>query len=281
MDRSDTNARALAVSVGSAAFGACVGLAIAWTSTQRPSPPWTVWAMVTTSMTASAAALFPFGIRRWQSLGGLDRADRRAVTGQLAGIGIVGAMAGVVYQVVSGAAGGRFDWRAGLLILTTVVGSAPVAATIVGTGRVARPVGRSPAEDIDRLIQLRRVQQGMLGALSGIVALLVISAATGEAMYGQGSPQRSLLFGALMSALVVLIYLPAAQRLRQRCLEVIRQVLPTAGHDGAALVDLIDKRGRLEVALGVDKSALGDLQANLVVLGPLIASAAAAFLQHG
>jgi hypothetical protein len=83
-----------------------------------------------------------------------------------------------------------------------------------------------------------------------------------------------------MSALVAIVYLPSADTLRHRGIDLITQTLPTSGCSGDTLADLVDKRGKLDAGLGIDKTAFSDLQANLVVLGPLIASAGAAFLQR-
>jgi hypothetical protein len=41
-----------------------------------------------------------------------------------------------------------------------------------------------------------------------------------------------------------------------------------------------EDRNKLEQLLGVDRSIAADLQTGLAILGPLIASAAAAFLPH-
>jgi hypothetical protein len=41
-----------------------------------------------------------------------------------------------------------------------------------------------------------------------------------------------------------------------------------------------EDRSKLEQLLGADRSVVADLQTGLVILGPLIASAATAFLPH-
>ena len=50
--------------------------------------------------------------------------------------------------------------------------------------------------------------------------------------------------------------------------------------DAAAILKQAEDRSKLEQLLGVDRSTVADLQTGLAILGPLIASAAAAFLPH-
>ena len=264
------------VSTGLAVLGAGIGFAIAWTSSRRPSEAWAVWALVATALTAASWALFPYGLRRWRELNEIGPARVADVTGRLAVVWATALLAGVAYQFASASA----SWRAGLLVLTVGLGALPTMATITGIGPVADRLEGSTGDRLDRLIHLRRLLQGLVAALAGIVALLVIASATGASMSRNASPATSLLFGAFMSALVAIVYLPSADRLRRRGIGLVAETLPAAGRDGDALADLVDKRSKLDVALGVDKTAFNDLQANLVVLGPLIASTGAAFLQR-
>jgi len=267
-------------STGLAALGGCVGFGIAWTSSRRPSDAWVVWALVATALTAASWALFPYGRRRWRELNEIGPVRAADVAGRLAAVWVTALLFGAAFQLASGAATGRTDWRAGLLVLTVGLGALPAMATITGVGHVADAVSGSPGDQFDQLIRLRRLLPGLVVALGGIVALLVIAAATGASMGGNASPASSLLFGGFMSALVAVVYLPSADKLRHRGIDLVAQTLPVSGSSGEELADLVEKRGKLDVGLGVDKTAFGDLQANLVVLGPLIASAGAAFLQR-
>jgi hypothetical protein len=235
--------------------------------------------MVATALTAGSWALFPYGLRRWRELNDVGAVRVGAVVGQLAAVWVTALLFGSAFQVASRSANGGTEWRAGLLVLTVGIGALPAMATIAGVGPVADSVKGSSGDQVDRLIRLRRLLQGLVVALGGIVALLVVAAATGASMSGHASPATSLLFGGFMSALVAIVYLPSAEKLRHRGIDLVAQALPATGRSGDALADLVDKRGKLDAALGVDKTSFNDLQANLIVLGPLIASAAAAFLQ--
>jgi hypothetical protein len=65
-----------------------------------------------------------------------------------------------------------------------------------------------------------------------------------------------------------------AQRLRD-------ELFPVDEADEAAVIlAQVEDRSKLEQLLGADRGVVADLQAGLVILGPLIASAAAAFLPH-
>ena len=64
-----------------------------------------------------------------------------------------------------------------------------------------------------------------------------------------------------MSALVAVVYLPSADKLRHRGIALVAQTLPVSRSSGEELADLVEKRGKLDVGLGVDKTAFGYLQA--------------------
>jgi len=236
--------------------------------------------MVATALTAASWALFPYGLRRWRELEEAGTVRAVDIVGPLAAVWVTAMLYGVAFQLSFGSATGRTDWRAGLLVLTVGVGTLPAMATITGVGPAADSLKGSSGDQVDQLIRLRRLLQGPVAALGGIVALLVVAAATGASMSGRASPATSILFGAFMSALVAVVYLPSAGKLRRRGVDLVADALPATGRNGDALADLVEKRSKLDAALGNDKTAFTDLQANLVVLGPLIASTGAAFLQR-
>jgi hypothetical protein len=86
-------------------------------------------------------------------------------------------------------------------------------------------------------------------------------------------------FGAVGSLLVGLAYGPSATALRHRGQRLCEELFPLRKADEASeVLRLIDERQRLEQVLGVDRSVVAELQNGLVILGPLLASAFAAFL---
>jgi hypothetical protein len=90
-----------------------------------------------------------------------------------------------------------------------------------------------------------------------------------------------LIFGGVGSALVALAYGPASTALSNRAQHLCDELFPLdVADEAAAVLAQAEDRGKLEQLLGADRSIATDLQAGLAILGPLIASAAAAFLPH-
>lgn len=87
------------------------------------------------------------------------------------------------------------------------------------------------------------------------------------------------MFGAAGSLLVGLAYLPSAAALRNRGQVLCDELFPLRKADEATTVlRVAEERQRLEQLLGVDRSGFAELQSGLIILGPVLASAAAAFL---
>jgi hypothetical protein len=57
-----------------------------------------------------------------------------------------------------------------------------------------------------------------------------------------------------------------------------RTAVPLADVSTTDLPTRVEDRRRLEVSLGVDRGLLADLQSGVIILAPLLASGAAAFL---
>ena len=102
-----------------------------------------------------------------------------------------------------------------------------------------------------------------------------------HAPYGNRPPQFVLVFGAYGSLLVGVVYVPAwtavQRRGQQLCLELfsLRDI-----KEGRAILYRVGERQKLEQALGLDRGILADLQGGMIILAPLLAAAAAAFLPH-
>jgi hypothetical protein len=88
-----------------------------------------------------------------------------------------------------------------------------------------------------------------------------------------------LLFGGLGSLLVALFYVAAATALQRRGQRLCDELFPLDQADEtAAILRVAEDRHKLEELLGIDRGVIADLQTGLTILGPLLASAAAAFL---
>jgi hypothetical protein len=83
------------------------------------------------------------------------------------------------------------------------------------------------------------------------------------------------------SALVAVAYAPASAALNTWAQRLCDELFPLGEADTAAVIlKQAEDHGKLEQLLGADRGVAAGLQAGLVILGPLIASAAAAFLPH-
>ncbi|MER7575207.1 hypothetical protein [Streptomyces sp. NPDC126514] len=260
--------------------GAAAGFATALTSAYRGSDEWVIWSCAAVALTAASGAAFVHGLRRWAELAALGDVPLPAVVWPL-----------VVLYVISGAVlvvalrGDLVEaWRALVLISLAALGLAPGAATIVGIGHAAStPADTAPTPlglQFGSLITASRLLQSLLTVMGGIIALLVIAEATSGRMTEHTNIETTLVFGASSSALVAIVYAPVAAKLRQRGRELVDLCQPLGTLAPDELAEALDKRSRLETTLGVDRTAFSDLQTNMVVVGPLLAGAASAFLSR-
>lgn len=73
--------------------------------------------------------------------------------------------------------------------------------------------------------------------------------------------------------------MPASTALTGWAQRLCDELFPLSDADEAAVIlDRAEDHSKLEQLLGADRSVADDLQTGLAILGPLIASAAAAFL---
>ncbi|MFC7307030.1 hypothetical protein ACFQVC_22715 [Streptomyces monticola] len=257
-----------------------VGLTVVLTSAHRGSSAWLIWSCAAVALAAASGAAFVHGLRRWAELARLGEVPPRVAVGPLVLVYAVSAV--VLVLALRGDVAGA--WRALVLIVLAALGLAPGAATIIGVGHVVRVradvASASPGHQLGTLIAAGRLLQSLLTVMGGIIALLVIAEATGQRMTQQSSIETTLVFGAGNSALVAVVYSPTAAKLRQRGRELVDLCHPLGTLAPDELADALDKRARLETALGVDRTAFSDIQSNLVVVGPLLAGAASVFLSR-
>jgi hypothetical protein len=91
--------------------------------------------------------------------------------------------------------------------------------------------------------------------------------------------QTVVIFGGAGSLLVALFYVPAATALQRRGQRLCESLFPLQDATEAAdILRLTEDRHQLTQHLGADRGVVADLQTGLAILGPLLASAAAAFL---
>jgi hypothetical protein len=268
-------------------LGLVLGAGIVFTSPLREEPGWPAWAALAIVLTTAAGAVFVYGLKRWAELRQLQVIRMRAVLHLVIGLVVLSA-ALVVGQVSLTSWAG--SWRGGALVAIALLGGTPAFGVVFGIRLAARgdQLSTTPGGQAADLIALRRLLQRLLPALGSLVALSTLALGAAMAMRTEPVPgstaaelpaEAVIFFGAGGSLLVGLAYLPSAAALRDRGQLLCDDLFPLRKADEAATVlRLAEERQRLEQLLGVDRSALADLQSGLIILGPLLASAAAAFI---
>ncbi|KND26039.1 hypothetical protein IQ63_37985 [Streptomyces acidiscabies] len=90
-----------------------------------------------------------------------------------------------------------------------------------------------------------------------------------------------LVFGGAGTLLVAIVYAPAAIGLRRQAHCLAERLFTLNGTDDpAALLERAEQRARFEQLLGAEAGPFADLQAGIVILTPLLASAVAVWLPH-
>ncbi len=274
-------------------LGFAFGVYFAFTSPYRGAPLWVAWAPLLIGSTGAAGLVFNYGLNRWAELKryrGLrvrtgDVAPRIAIIWGVVTVGVV-VLASLPIPV-------RPSWRHVALISVLLLGSLPAAGVMGGirhvAGRQCRPGTRG--EQTAQLMRLRGLLQRLLAAVGSLVALSTLAlgasirleqglrTGTGHASAQALPPQFVLVFGGIGSVLVALFYVPAGTALQRRGQCLADELFPLSQvNEAAAILSAADDRHKLELLLGVDRGIFTDLQSGLAILGPLLASAAAAFL---
>ncbi len=176
-----------------------------------------------------------------------------------------------------------------------VLGAVPAVAVMYGIRHVAGgiPAAGTRGDQASALMALWRLLQSLLAAVGSLVALATLAlgaafalqqslpAGAAHSRAAQVAPQTVLIFGADGSALVAVAYGPASTALKTWAQRLCGDLFPLHEADEPAVIlKQAEDRGKLELLVGADRSVSADLQTGLAILGPLITSAAAAFLPH-
>jgi hypothetical protein len=279
-------------------LGLALGIGVVGTSAHRDALLWPVWASLAVALTTAAGVVFVYGFDRWAELSRLllSRTVRvRDVSAPVAA-GVAIALLGVLGSVLLSALLSKptgSSWRGAALVVIAIFGGVPAAGVMFGVRSAARDesVPGTRGQRVALLIALRQLLQRLLAAVGSLVALstLALSAAlalqrslpagSGHSDATELPPEMVLIFGAVGSLLVALAYAPAATAFQRRGRGLCDELFPLDKADEASVIlSLADDRHKLEQLLGVDRGVVADLQTGLAILGPLLASAAAAFL---
>lgn len=240
-------------------------------------------------MTTTAGVVFAYGLNRWAELLGYCTVGVRDVIVRPATILTITLLVALAVTLPSPVQGTP---KGGALFIVVILGGIPVAGVMEGVRHAAnKSLLGTRGEQIAVLIRLRQLLQRLLAAVGSLVALWTLAfgagaemlrslaAGSGHSGVTQAPPEIVLVFGGVGSLLVALFYVPAATALQRRGQSLCDELFPLAKADEAsAILSVAEDRHKLEQLLGMDRSVFADLQTGLVILGPLLAGAAAAFL---
>ncbi|MEV4172979.1 hypothetical protein [Nonomuraea sp. NPDC049709] len=252
-----------------------LGLAIVLTSANKAAPRWEVWASLALALTVASGSVFAYGVQRWKDLTALRSMRVRELLRPLGALLLLAVLLLVPALVLSPSA--RAGWRGWGLSTIACVGALPATVTMLGILRSAEAPEGGPGTRVATLVASRRLLRRLLGAVGSLVALATL--ALGASPAPLSSPGVVLIFGGTGSLLVALAYVPARAALREAATRLCDDLLPLGDADDAATVlSRTEERAKLEQVLEVDHNVMTDLQTGLVIVGPLLSSAAAAFL---
>lgn len=263
-----------------------VGLVLVLTYAGRTDPLWLVWASFALAVCVTSGTVFIYGLHRWSELESIQPvAAVRVLTpvSMVAVVGVVGVNATIFLPAAA-----QGNWRNGVLLSLSIVASLPVAAAMYGVRDLALgSVGSlGPGGQLAAMLALRRLLQRLLTVVGWLAALVTFQAGTLIALeknmhtaFGNRPPQYVLVIGGVGSVLVALAYVPARSALRTQASRLCDELFPLRSITRSAeILNAVTARQSVEQALGVNRTVAADLQAGLVILSPLIASATASFL---
>lgn len=278
--------RAMVARCAYVVIGAGIGLALSQWSIHRGTQQWVVWASLAIGLTAASGASFGYGLARWPEIVELGPIRPARVITYLALLAAAGLTMLAVSTVVS-AMPANSDATPrrpiGLILVTFAVLTAlPVAAGLAAVRELAGAADAN-ADDgrrIETLLAMRRLLTGFLAALGAQVTLATLALGASPAEGGPASAGVVVVFGATSSLFMAVAYAPAAGAVRAAARQLSHALIPLAGTAATDLPARLAQRRELEQALGLDRGLLADLQSGVVVIAPLLASAAAVFLPN-
>jgi hypothetical protein len=271
-------------------LGFAVGVFFILTSKYRGAPQWETWAVLWIAQTATAGAVFTFGMNRWRELPGKDRPPAAARTALLIVLfGCAALTAGLALPVWH-----HYGWKGPATVAVCLAGAVPAAVTVLLVRWAAHcpswPASRGHGEQASWILDRHRLLKSLLATVGSLVALQMLTlGALGEVRRGTVAPGElrassleppvtMVIAGAIGSLVIGVVYALAAVPLRARGRELSAQMF---GHavdaEPKALLAQLEDRQKFEKLLGADAGLFSELQSNLFVLGPLVASGASTF----
>jgi hypothetical protein len=155
-----------------------------------------------------------------------------------------------------------------------------VAPSVMAMSRVggARLRGNGRVPD---LVAWRAILQSQLAALGALIALSTLTTAAFRNAILAAFPGRAhdftaegvLLFGAWLTVILALIYVPPSEQLRRHAQALVDEAFPIPDHFDGDWQQQLQRRRDLAAALRIDETSQNSIQNALIIGGPLITSA--------
>jgi hypothetical protein len=260
------------------------------TSQYREADLWPVWAAISLGLTCGAGIVFALGAQQWRALPEAERRSRREAVVIVGAVALGAALYGAVAVSVDERPGA---WRGPLLVGTALIGATPMVCVAYAIWKATHTDRSDVAagELTEWLLARQRTMRTLVANLGALVALSTLALGAVVRMEAElvkahalasteATPfEYVLVFGGVGTLLVAIAYVPAAIGLRRQARLLAKRLFTLDGADDpAALLERAEQRARFEQLLGAEAGPFADLQAGIVVLTPLLASAFAVWL---
>lgn len=261
--------------------GVVIGLGIVLTRGHTSDPGFQVWALLAVALTGVSGAVFVYGAVVWW-----DVRDRWGLSSRRLGVsGVLWWWLLVAFWVGSALIPllrGDSLARGAALVATALIAAGPAVAAAEGVRQAAdgdlhRPEPAWMYDTRDLSGQLR----SLLVAGGSLVALATLSLGASRSLPrgDEVTPETVVVFGAMGSVVVAVMYLPAHGAVRRRALRVLAHYLPLpADADVGLILDAAGRRESLLTFMAVDVEVMSALRSNIVIVGPLFSAAFTLFL---
>jgi hypothetical protein len=247
----------------------------------RDTSAYPVWGFLIATVCGSCPIVWSHGRRTLAQL-----PARRPPVLEALGYGVGAVALLVAYMVVGGVAFSQArpvetlpHLRERFAIVYLAVALA-VAPGIVAMSRVGDASLRGNRRAAD-LVAWRAILQSQLAALGSLVALSTLTTAAFRNAILAAFPDRAddfpavnvLLFGAWLTVLLALVYVPPSERLRRQAQALLDEAFPIPDQFHGDWQQQLQRRRDLAALLRIDETSRNSIQNALIIGGPLITSA--------
>ena len=263
------------------------GAALAWVPLSSPPPPFLetstfpVWGFLIATVCASCPIVWSHGRRALAQL-----PARRPLMMEALGYG-VGAVALIVANKVliprafsHGRGVEALPYISERFTIVYLAVALAVAPSIIAMFRIGDASLRGNAGAAD-LVAWRAILQSQLAVLGALIALSTLTTAAFRNATLAAFPDRRddfpteavLLFGAWLTVILALVYVPPSERLRRHARALVDEAFPIPDQFEGDWQQQLQRRRDLAAVLRIDETSPNSIQNALIIGGPLITSA--------